>query len=204
MKTRNIMTKGLAGFVLLAMILATGTVFAEEGKIPGVRGIDHIGFTVPDMAQAIQFFQDVIGCQKALSFGPISDPKGNFMQDLVNVNPRAVINEITLMRCGDGSNVELFSYSSPDQKSVIPKNSDIGGHHIGFYVKDIKAAVDKARALGLKTMFGPFSVDGGPAAGQSMTYVLTPWGMQLELISYPNDMAYSKTSPVKLWAPDAR
>ena len=36
-----------------------------------------------------------------------------------------------------GSNIELFSCQSPDQKVVQPKNSDIGGYHIAFYVNDI-------------------------------------------------------------------
>lgn len=181
--------------------LATGSAMAGPQSIPGVRGIDHIGFTVPDLAQAVGFFQDVLDCKKATSFGPFSDPKGNFMQELVNVHPRAEIKEIALMRCGDGSNIELFQYAAPDQKTEYPRNSDHGGYHIGFYVRDIQKAVDKARALGLKTMMGPFAIKEGPVAGQSITYVLTPWGMQLELISYPKGMAYEKTSKVKLWAP---
>src|SRR5207244_3368048 len=137
------------------------------------------------LEHAVASFGDVMGCKKAMSFGPFADPKGTFMQDLVNVDPRAEIKEITMMRCGQGANIELFQYTALDQKTEMPRNSDHGGHHIAFYVKDIEAAVDKARKLGLKTMMGPFDVKEGPAAGQAITYVLTPWGMQLELISYP-------------------
>lgn len=180
---------------------ATSVWAAEGGGIPGVRGIDHIGFTVPDIDQGVNFFRDVMGCTEAMRFGPFSDDKGTFMKDLVNVDPRAVIKQIAMMRCGDGSNIELFQYSAPDQKTVMPRNSDYGGFHIAFYVKDIKAAVDKARALGLKTFMGPFDLKEGPAAGESITYVLTPWGMQLELISYPEGMAYEKGAKTKLWAP---
>jgi catechol 2,3-dioxygenase-like lactoylglutathione lyase family enzyme len=197
----RIVLRAAAAAAAGALSLACAWAAADSKTIPGIRGIDHIGFTVPDMAQAVAFFSDVMGCKKAMSFGPFADPKGNFMQDLVNVNPRAEIKEITMMRCGQGANIELFQYTSPDQKTEMPRNSDHGGHHIAFYVKDIKAAVDKARALGLKTMMGPFDVKEGPAAGQSITYVLTPWDMQLELISYPKGMAYEKTSKVKLWVP---
>lgn len=189
------------GLAFVAVAGLTGLAAAGPQTLPGVRGIDHIGVTVPDMDQAVAFFQDVMGCQKAMSFGPFSDPKGSFMEDLVNVNPRAEIKQITVMRCGRGSNIELFQYSAPDQKTEMPKNSDFGGHHIAFYVQDIKKAVDKARAIGLKTMMGPVPITEGPAAGQSITYVLTPWGLQLELISYPKGMAYEKTSKVKLWSP---
>ena len=129
------------------------------------------------------------------------DDKGSFMQELVNVHPRAVLQQIVMMRCGQGANIELFQYTAPEQKTEQPHNSDHGGHHIAFYVKDIKAAVEKARALGLKTFMGPFELKEGPAAGQSITYVLAPWGMQLELISYPKGMAYEKGAKTRLWAP---
>lgn len=187
-----------------ALCLSTVSVsaLAKGGEeIPGIRGIDHIGFTVPDINKAVSFFHDVMGCVEVMRFGPFSDPKGNFMTELVNVNPRAVIKQIAMMRCGRGANIELFDYTSPDQNKVMPKNSDYGGYHIAFYVKDIKAAVDKARSLGLKVGTGPFTLKEGPAAGESVTYVQTPWGMQLELISYPKGMAYEKKGKPRLWAP---
>ena len=30
--------------------------------MPGMRGLDHFGLTVPDMEQAVDFFCDVLGC----------------------------------------------------------------------------------------------------------------------------------------------
>ena len=50
---------------------------------------------------------------------------------------------------------------------------------------------------------GPLPVKEGPAAGQTILYFLAPWGMQLELITYPHGMAYEKTAKVKLWSPTA-
>ena len=181
--------------------LLAGASAARADGMPGMRGHDHTGITVPDIKQAADFFINVLGCKEAMSFGPFADEKGNFMADLLTVNPRAVIKEITLVRCGYGSNIELFQYSSPDQKTVEPKNSDIGGYHIAFYVDDIKAAKDYLDGKGVKTFFGPFPVNEGPAAGQSIVYFLAPWGLQMEIISYPKGMAYEKSSPVVLWSP---
>ena len=135
-------------------MLATATTARAEG-LPGLRGHDHTGITVPDMKQATDFFVGVLGCKQAMSFGPFADEKGNFMTELVNVNPRAVINQITQLRCGYGSNIELFQYTSPDQKNMTPKNSDIGGYHVAFYVDDIKAAKDYLDGKGVKTFFRP-------------------------------------------------
>ncbi|MDG4887347.1 MULTISPECIES: VOC family protein [unclassified Mesorhizobium] len=174
---------------------------ASADSIPGMRGHDHTGVTVPDMKQAVDFFTNVVGCKKAMSFGPFADDKGTFMQDLLGVDPKAVIEEITLVRCGYGSNIELFKYTAPDQKDLTPKNSDIGGFHIAFYVDDVAAAKAYLDAKGVKTRMGPLPVKEGPAAGQTILYFQAPWGLQLEAISYPDGMAYEKGAETVLWSP---
>src|SRR5580700_12235623 len=110
-------------YLLASAVLAFSASAASADSIPGLRGHDHTGITVPDVKAATAFFTDVIGCTHAMSFGPFRDDKGTFMQDVVNVNPRAVIDEIAMVRCGYGSNIELFQYESPDQAKTLPKNS---------------------------------------------------------------------------------
>ena len=175
----------------------------SPGGIPGMRGHDHTGITVPDMAQAVTFFTEVLGCAKAMSFGPFRDDKGNFMQDLLGVHPRAVIEEITLLRCGFGSNIELFKYTAPDQVDATPRNSDIGGYHIAFYVDDVAAAKAYLEGKGVATRLGPLPVQEGPAVGQTIMYFQAPWGLQFEAISYPDGMAYEKEAQTILWSPKA-
>ena len=168
--------------------------------IPGVRGMDHVGITVPDIAEARAWFEDVIGCYTPLRFGPFSDPTGTFMQDLLEVHPRAVIPEINVLRCGTGSNIELFEYSAPDQDTRLARNSDFSGHHLAFYVEDIDVAVAYMEAKGVRKFLGPFPVTGGPAAGQTINYFQAPFGTYVELISYPGGMAYEQTARHKLWS----
>jgi catechol 2,3-dioxygenase-like lactoylglutathione lyase family enzyme len=182
----------------LAALTLAGAAVAEP--LPGVRGVNHIGITVPDLAQAEAFFADVMGCQKATAFGPFRDDAGTFMQDVLGVDPRAVIEQITLMRCGFGSNIELFHYTAPDQKTVTPRNSDIGGHHIAFYVDDIDAAAKYLKDKGLTVNMGPIPVSEGPAAGQTILYFSSPWGLQLEAISFPKGMAYEADGGPVLWS----
>jgi catechol 2,3-dioxygenase-like lactoylglutathione lyase family enzyme len=182
----------------LAALTLAGAAVAEP--LPGVRGVNHIGITVPDLAQAEAFFTDVMGCQKATAFGPFRDDAGTFMQDVLGVDPRAVIEQITLMRCGFGSNIELFHYTAPDQKTVTPRNSDIGGHHIAFYVDDIDAAAKYLKDKGLTVNMGPIPVSEGPAAGQTILYFSSPWGLQLEAISFPKGMAYEADGGPVLWS----
>ena len=199
---REALTAAAAGAVAL---VADGPVAWGHGRhrghaIPGVRGMDHVGITVPDIAEARAWFEDVIGCYTPLRFGPFSDPTGTFMQDLLEVHPRAVIPEINVLRCGTGSNIELFEYTSPDQDTRLARNSDFSGHHLAFYVEDIDVAVAYMEAKGVRKFFGPFPVTDGPAAGQTINYFQAPFGTYVELISYPDGMAYEQTARHKLWS----
>lgn len=64
------------------------------------------------MKQAVDFFTNVIGCKKAMSFGPFADDKGTFMED---GDPKAVIEETAGALRFLGSNIELFKYTALDQ-----------------------------------------------------------------------------------------
>jgi catechol 2,3-dioxygenase-like lactoylglutathione lyase family enzyme len=174
---------------------------SEVTSVPGLLGIDHVGLTVPDVSAAAAWFESVLGGANPLTFGPFSDPTGDFMQQLVDVDPRAVVDQIRMVRVGNGPGVELFQYEAPDQDQTFRKNSDWGGHHIAYYVRHIDKAVEYLQARGAQKRFGPFTVTAGPAAGQTINYFQTPFGTDIELISYPHGMAYEATAPVALWNP---
>ncbi|WP_425105103.1 VOC family protein [Ancylobacter sp.] len=173
---------------------------AIASGLPGLRGTDHIGFTVPNLEEAVRFFVDVIGCEAFYRLGPFQS-HGDWMSEHLNVHPRAVMKEIRFLRCRNGSNFELFEYEAPDQRREMPRNSDVGGHHLAFYVDNIEAAVAYLRARGVRIL-GDITVrTSGPSAGQSWVYFLSPWGMQLELVSFPNGKAYEEETSRRLWHP---
>jgi catechol 2,3-dioxygenase-like lactoylglutathione lyase family enzyme len=167
--------------------------------LPGLRGTDHVGFTVPDMEQAHTFFVDVIGCEHIYSL-PSRSSDDDWMQIHLRVHPRAVIREVRFYRCRFGSNFELFEYETPEGQAPQPKNSDIGGHHLAFYVDDMAAAVDYLRESGVRVLGDP-TASGAASAGQLFCYFLSPWGMQLELVSFPGGKAYEATAETLLWHP---
>ena len=188
----------------LALAAAAPTTAAASRGGPaqlGLVGMDHVGLTVPDIDEAVSWFEQVMGCAAPLTFGPFGDPTGTFMQDLLGVHPRAVIEQITLVRCGKSANIELFEYDAPGQRTDAPRNSDWAGHHVAFYVDDIDAAVAHMVAHGVEKLLGPLPVTDGPAAGQTINYFRAPFGTYIELISYPNGMAYEETASRPLWSP---
>lgn len=172
----------------------------DRGGLPGLRGTDHIGFTVPDLDAAIDFFVNVLGCEPFYELGPFR-ADDDWMATHLGVHPRAVMKRLKFLRCGNGSNFELFEYAAPDQNRSQPKNSDIGGHHLALYVDDIDAAIAYLKARGVRVMGAPTVRTDGPNAGQTWVYFLTPWGMQMELVSFPGGKGYERTTDRRLWHP---
>src|SRR5215467_3786020 len=76
----------------------------------GLVGIDHVGLTVPDINQAIEWFEDILGAVAPLTFGPF---QGAFLEGALNVVPGTQIDQITTLRIGQSANIELFAYESP-------------------------------------------------------------------------------------------
>jgi len=159
--------------------------------LPGLTGLDHIGFTVPDLEEATRFLVDVLGCEYLYTLGPFRDDEGEWMAERLGVHPRAVMRELHFFRCGGQAIFEVFEYASPDQRTAVPRNSDIGGHHVALYVEDLDAAVAYLRERNV-TILGEPTVSKGPSEGQRWVYFLAPWGMQFELVSYPGGKAFDR------------
>ena len=167
--------------------------------IPGLARLDHIGFTVPDLEQARTWLVDVLGCEYLYSLGPYSSDD-DWMQTHLAVDPRAVMRRLHFFRCGAQAVFEVFEYATPEQRTEVPRNSDIGGHHVALYVEDLDAAVAYLRGAGV-TVLGEPTTSRGPSQGQRWVYFLSPWGMQFELVSYPGGKGYEKDTERRLWHP---
>jgi catechol 2,3-dioxygenase-like lactoylglutathione lyase family enzyme len=198
MKYNKLLRSALLALAL-PLTLAPG---AQAGTLPGMRGADHLGITVPNMADAVDFFVKVIGCDASFDLGAFKFDD-DWMQVHLNVDPRAEIKRFRMVRCGYGTNLEIFEYGAPKQAPRPPRNSDVGGHHLAFYVDDMDKAVAFLRASGVKVLGDPSTFKEGPAAGLTWVYFLAPWGMQLELVSYPKGRAYEKGARRLLWDPRA-
>jgi glyoxylase I family protein len=168
--------------------------------IPGIRGTDHVGFTVPDIEAATKFFVEVIGCDYIYKLGPFASDD-DWMARQLNVDPRTIIRENRHFRLGQGANFEIFQYEPADgDQGEQPKNSDLGGHHLAFYVDDLDIAIEHLKKNNVRVLGEPVESKAF-AKGQRWIYFLSPWGMQMELVSYPNGKEYEATAPVKLWSP---
>jgi len=173
-------------------------------KVPTLRAVDHVAYTVPDLDEAVRFFVDHFGAELIFRDGPFVDDEGDGMRRRLNVDPKAKCT-IAMIRIGKHHNVELFGYDAPQQHTELPRNSDIGGHHLAFYVDDIDAGYDYVRSIpGVVVQEGPNGVDpNAPVAGQRWFYFQTPWGMQMELTSCPTGGFYDGLPGGGMAAPSA-
>jgi catechol 2,3-dioxygenase-like lactoylglutathione lyase family enzyme len=163
--------------------------------LPGLTRVDHIGITVPDLEEARNFLVDVLGCEYMYTLGPYRHDD-DWMSEHLGVDPRAVMRELHFFRCGGQAIFEVFQYSAPDQKTAMPRNSDIGGHHVALYVEDMDAAVAYLKSRDVTVMGDP-TASSGPSKGQHWVYFLAPWGMQFELVSYPDGKAFDRQTPIR-------
>jgi catechol 2,3-dioxygenase-like lactoylglutathione lyase family enzyme len=169
--------------------------------LPGAIAVHHVAYTVPDLDQAVAFFTGVIGAELAYTLGPERDDEGDWMARKLGVDARATA-RIAMLRLGPVTNLELFEYTAPDQRTRLPRNSDWGGHHLAIHVTDVDAAAAYLQAQpGVRVLGDPETITEGPIAGDRWVYFVTPWGMQMELINLPAGAPYEQRTTTRLYQP---
>ena len=140
--------------------------------IPTAVAVDHYGYVVPDIDQAVAFFTDVLGFE-LLSLD--NDPTA-FADDSLavwyHVHPRASA-RFAFVRYGDAV-IEFIEWHTPDQNTVVPSNSDLGGRHIAISVHDLVAAMEYLKTQPGVTVF--------ERSVWNFVYFTTPWGMTLQIV----------------------
>lgn len=161
-----------------------------SGPVPGLTRVDHIGITVPDLDEAHEFFVDLLGCEFMYELGPFQHDD-DWMTRQLGVEADTVMRRLRFYRLGGQAIFEVFEYDAKVQATVPPRNSDVGGHHVALYVEDLDAAVAHLRAAGIEVLGDPVR-SSGPSEGQRWIYFRAPWGLQLELVSYPHGKAFDR------------
>jgi catechol 2,3-dioxygenase-like lactoylglutathione lyase family enzyme len=143
-----------------------------------VKGIHHIGITVPDLDRGIAFYHGVLGLEFFDPPSPVFDEPE--LAERVGV-PNAALRQVNLA-LGD-SIVELIEYTAPQPPAPQPVVVNaIGAAHLAFRVEDIEAAKAELEAAGVEFLSEPNVVDEGVLAGWRWVYFRDPFGIVLELV----------------------
>ncbi len=173
---------------------------SKNAGIPTAISVDHPGFTVPDLEQAVKFFVEVIGCDLLYTAGPYKDDKSDSMTKALQVDERTSI-RLALLRCGPVSNIELVEMIDVGRNTNPSKLSDNSGRHLAIRITDTQLALEYLRKQEDVTILETIRPHDGPETGVETTYIVTPWGMYLELLKRPDKMHYEDTTENRLYKP---
>lgn len=169
-----------------------------------VRGIDHIGITVPDIEAATLFFEKAFAATVIYhSVEPGSENIDHQAQEnTLKLFPGTKIRAIRMLALPNGPGIELFEMHGPEQQSPA-RPSDFGLQHFAVYVDDFKTAISAFIAAGgeMFTEPKPLSFPAERGEGNAFCYGKTPWGSVVELISWPSPMPYEKSTELRRWKP---
>ncbi|TCB95027.1 VOC family protein [Enterobacter wuhouensis] len=169
-----------------------------------VRGIDHIGITVPDIEKSTLFFERAFGAQ--VLYHSVDAETDNIdhsaQQHTLRLFPGTKIRAIRMLAMPHGPGIELFEMHGPEQ-GMPARASDFGLQHFAVYVDDFDAAVTAFTAAGgeMFTEPKPLTFPDEQGEGNAFCYGQTPWGSIVELISWPSPMPYEKTTNLRRWKP---
>jgi catechol 2,3-dioxygenase-like lactoylglutathione lyase family enzyme len=152
-----------------------------------VKGIHHVGITVPDLDRGIAFYNGVLGLEFFDPPSPVFDEAE--LAERVGV-PDAALRQVNLAL--GGSIVELLEYTAPEPpfEHPVPPNAH-GAAHLAFQVEDVEAKKAELEAAGVEFLSEVNVVDEGVLAGWRWVYSRDPFGIVLELveIAYHDDEA---------------
>ncbi len=170
-----------------------------------IRGIDHIGMTVPDIEQATTFFRQAFGAEviyESVSRAEKDKLDQDAQQSTLQLFPGTQVHAVRMLQLQHGPGVELFEMHGPEQHEP-QRPSDFGLQHFALYVDDFAPAIDAFTRAGGRMFTEPkplsFPTEKGP--GNAFCYGATPWGSVIEFISTPSYMPYEETTPLRRWKP---
>ena len=169
---------------------------------PEIRGVNHIGITVPDIEAAKAFLIEAFGGQLLYqSFGPQDPPRqGAEFERAVGAYPGTVVRAQAMVKIGTGPDIELFEMHGPEQAQPV-RASDFGITHFGVYTDDIDASVARFEKAGGKPLSPPraipYATEKGPR--NKVCYCQMPWGTTVEFITTPDRMPYHDQTDLRRW-----
>lgn len=172
-----------------------------EKSFPGRISVDHVGFSVPDLEQAVDLFVNGFGCEIAYMGGPYDDAGYVWPGE---EKPAETPLTIAMLVHGGTQVIELLHYDNPANESrIAPRPNEMGGAHICFYCEEIEGVVEALRKRDDITVMGDVEREvGGAIDGTDWVYTVTSWGLVIELMRWiPGMLPYEKDTEVRLVSP---
>ena len=145
-----------------------------------VIAVDHTGFTVSSLDEAVRFWTGALG----FTLERQSEMGGDFLHQVTGVDDPSA--KTAIVKAPNGYVVELLQYSKGRQNGAVPNSAgSIGAAHLALTVKDIHSVIARVEAAGWKAKGSPLPIPGGPRKGTLVAYVSGPDHITIELMQPP-------------------
>ena len=121
-----------------------------------MRGVSHIAIGVSDMDKALHFYRDLLGLRVTLDTTENVGGLPTLFRDPQKGKRRAVY-----LRWEDGPEASFIVLSAPvgPPSGEAIKLDQVGIHHFSFWVKDLRARIEKLQAAGVPILVPPTVAD---------------------------------------------
>lgn len=137
-----------------------------------ITGIHHVGYVVPDLAEAVAFFTEVLGFELTRQ-GSLANDESGTLSEWFDIPDDAKV-RFAFLQSGTGT-VELLEARVPGQRTEAARNWDYAGRHLALQTDDLEAALERVRAVPGAQVF---KLKDGRFA-----YVRAPFGLYLQLMA---------------------
>ncbi len=146
----------------------------------GPLAVDHTGFTVSSLDEAVRFWTEAIGFE-LVGKGELA---GDFPGTVTGV-PTPVL-KAAIVKAPNGYLVELLEFASNKSEGRVPGSAgSTGATHFAITVNDIQDALQRIEAEGWKAKEMPSMIPCGGYKGRMVVYVSGPDGIIIELMQNP-------------------
>jgi len=166
---------GNLGWILLMLLSVNDGCCQVRAAEVGIKSIDHVGISTPDIARSIRFYRDLLG-MKLLEQDQIENQaEYDRIFGLKNVKAKAAVLRLGSME------LELFEFQRPPEQhsDPAPPVTRPGIYHLCFAVIDIRKEYDRLKAAGVSFISAP--QDFGTALA---VYGRDPDGNIVELVQW--------------------
>lgn len=139
--------------------------------------ITHVGFTVSNLDEAIDFFTENFGF--VLADRQVQD--NPYTRATVGVDNAVIENAILNPSQSQGSQLQLLQYHSPDEEGKFLPVYVPGATHLALVVDDIETVYADCSARGVVFQSAPNRIDSGRNAGGAIAYAIGPDELRVEL-----------------------
>ena len=142
--------------------------------------VEHIGIVVRSLAESVPFYEALLGAppiQRVSWRGKDAE----YVAEMV-AHPGLELDAAFFRLPTTRTLLEMIEYSNVPAAGVKLDPMQVSAMHIGIFVDDIDAAIERLRGFGVKFRSAPVDIPYGPYKGGRTIYFNDPNGVNVQLM----------------------